>query len=806
MSADVPLMDKEAFYSQLEWLDAISGSEDEIPQQDREIRDRNRQFFRQTLPKQHSKPTSREPPASQISTIDLTTADEHLGRIPKRSRTAPTPLSARSTTVIKATPTGADSSKQAKRQRLPASTSFIEDTPRQEPRPSAVVKLRRTATNPPSLPSSKASSFHSVSGPIMGARKRKHEAGIPQHEQVLKGLRFFYIPGVRISLRKGRMEHAENYGAVVTSVLADATHVIVDDNLTFENIKEIVAPVVDQKQPVIVRDHWPLDSIKEKRLLPTTSSWYCVKGIPSTEALCSSGPVGSTADESPQQSLEIKASGKKPNQRDHELQSTPSQSERSSALQHERPHVIGMGFDAALVTIPSSQPSSGDGASRASPTSNRRPGHDYGDELSQLIDDVQKNYKDLPSLAGDDDEPRSDNKSKTSLTSSDETSQSDSEGEKQAKRRKKSNTPEPRYEDNFACSRGGTIEKAVGPNTRTITVLQQMLDYYTKTNDHWRIQAYRRVINTLSRHPEKVTTAKRARQLPFIGKRLSNKIEEIVKTDRLQRLEQAENDAASRILGLFLGIYGVGLSIAEKWVAQGYRTLDDLLRKAPLTPNQRIGIEHYDDLNTRIPRAEVKALGDCVKDEAARIDKDVELLIGGSYRRGADSSGDIDFIITKAGTKSSEELTPFLDVLVANLTQKGFLTAELASHNSRGSRHSKDGNGSKWHGCCVLPLVAGSNDNDQHRPWRRIDFLLVPETEYGAALIYFTGNDIFNRSLRLLASRKKMRLNQRGLYKDVIRGEVRQKLSEGELVEGKSEKKIFEILGVQWREPHERWC
>lgn len=51
-----------------------------------------------------------------------------------------------------------------------------------------------------------------------------------------------------------------------------------------------------------------------------------------------------------------------------------------------------------------------------------------------------------------------------------------------------------------------------------------------------------------------------------------------------------------------------------------------------------------------------------------------------------------------------------------------------------------------------------------------------------------------------------MRLNQRGLYKDVIRGEVRQKLSEGELVEGKSEKKIFEILGVQWREPHERWC
>lgn len=81
-----------------------------------------------------------------------------------------------------------------------------------------------------------------------------------------------------------------------------------------------------------------------------------------------------------------------------------------------------------------------------------------------------------------------------------------------------------------------------------------------------------------------------------------------------------------------------------------------------------------------------------------------------------------------------------------------------------------------------------------------------PETEYGAALIYFTGNDIFNRSLRLLASKKHMRLNQRGLYRDVNRGPGRQKLSEGVLVEGKSERKIFEILGVTYREPQERWC
>jgi DNA polymerase IV len=115
--------------------------------------------------------------------------------------------------------------------------------------------------------------------------------------------------------------------------------------------------------------------------------------------------------------------------------------------------------------------------------------------------------------------------------------------------------------------------------------------------------------------------------------------------------------------------------------------------------------------------------------------------------------------------------------------------------------------GSKWHGCCVLPRIKGFNDDNSYKAtWRRIDFLLVPETEKGAALIYFTGNDIFNRSMRLLAQKKNMRLNQRGLYKDAAGWPRNHKVTEEDLIEGRDEKRIFEILGVKWREPHERWC
>ena len=130
--------------------------------------------------------------------------------------------------------------------------------------------------------------------------------------------------------------------------------------------------------------------------------------------------------------------------------------------------------------------------------------------------------------------------------------------------------------------------------------------------------------------------------------------------------------------------------------------------------------------------------------------------------------------------------TVVVNQLVPKLFSQNFLKASLAATS---------GDGSNWQGASCLP---------GETIWRRLDFLLVPWSEMGAALIYFTGNDIFNRSLRLLASTKGFRLNQRGLYKDVIRGKGREKITEGTLVESKDERKIFAALGVPWRPPEHR--
>ncbi len=172
---------------------------------------------------------------------------------------------------------------------------------------------------------------------------------------------------------------------------------------------------------------------------------------------------------------------------------------------------------------------------------------------------------------------------------------------------------------------------------------------------------------------------------------------------------------------------------------EGYKTLDELLQRAHLTPNQRIGIEHYVDFNSRIPREEVEQHGTIVRKSLRNIDPAFEVIVGGSYRRGSDTSGDIDCIITRPNTDGNFLRRAVLEQLIPKLFGKKFLVAELAGT-------SRD-DGSKWHGASRLP-----SQSTEPRPWRRIDFLLVPSDELGAALIYFTGTSCIILSLVIISA------------------------------------------------------
>ncbi|KAH6685287.1 hypothetical protein F5X68DRAFT_170898 [Plectosphaerella plurivora] len=810
-SPEPSVEEKRAFFSELSHLDEdSSGSEDDHGNQ---AATQERHRWRNALCQQ--KPNKPRAVASSPS----------LPPLP--SKTLPIPGTSDEYQPANTPPTQAPP--------LQESSATSSDLPRQ---PLAVLKPRRTQSGPaavsksPEVHSDPIDSTTSSEGParpplqpltlkrsstmphplasLIQPKRRPEPPPPPKKEkkqkppsydgpQFLKDVRPFFYPIDVNPVRQYRILFVEAAGATRTCSLDDATHIVVDTNILWTDkfLQKFLASCARLDEVVIVNDGYFPACIKNKILFNPDQNLYKIKGYVEAMAAGKSSnvsPSGPTEKPVPPKTFK-ELPPLKPAQRDSKKRGftegpeTPSGSQRSSGLRN----VPDLQSAPARAPSPPPQDPKQQRQHIAPVIPAKEP---YKDALSEIIAQEVKS-RDLPLDDDDDEANQSDEPSNDVDYDSDR-----SEGERERKRQKtaKSTRKVTAPAEKFACNRGGILGRSnTNANARTIEVLQSMSDHYERWDDTpHRALSYRRVITILKRLPDKLSTYEEAIKYHGIGDRLARKIEEIALTDRLRQLEYANDDPMNAVLKLFVGIYGVGPSQASQLYAQGYRTLEDVRKNAKLSVNQKVGIDHYDDLNTRIPRAEVQALGECVKAAASKMDEGLELIIGGSYRRGAPDSGDIDFIVTRKGTTSSEQLIPSLMRMIESLENEGFLVARLAS-----SRAEK---GSKWHGCCVLPESQWVS-NEPYRPiWRRIDFLAVPESQMGAALIYFTGNDIFNRSVRLLASRRQMRLNEKGLYTGCLRGPGRTKLTEGELAESRDEKRIFEILGVHWREPHERWC
>lgn len=787
-------------------LQAFEG-DDDFDLEELAARERSRSFFRPRL--------SKKKPASIVNAV---LEDAPRLETPKRVSSAPG-LDSGNASSTKNTPADVPVGGPRRNALRRAGERRSDETVVPDSTRASVRAVQRSETTPmPALKRLLSDPRESPSHAVQPKRRKRGSEPVerPEEEHIFKHLSFFYIPDNDVApARRIRINKAREFGASWTRVMSAATHVVVDKGLQWKDVERMLAGADREHPPEVVNEDYPIDCIMFKAVLDPAQRKYQLTGQPPSQP----GPPASEIPPSSgdtSNSLQLKPPQKNLKKWDYVApKATPTRSEESTQGSRVAGTPASQGsesnsLDAAPVVastteivpqpLPQRCPAS-TSAGKAAPARGDRDGK--GDELSEYIDMLQE-YRNLPLDADDEDESKQTIDLARGSSGSDH-SGSDEERNRSNRARRSSRQKNLAFEERFACNSATSKDAASrqdNPNARTIEVLQQMATYYYHIDDHWRTLGYRKAIATLKRQDVKITTEEEAFRLPAIGSRIAQKIEEIVTTDRLQRLEYAEAEPMSKSLQLFLQIYGVGNRQAQQWLAQGFRTLDDLRAKARLSENQRVWVDHHDDLVRRISRREVEALGSVVKRTASKVDPQVEIIIGGSYRRGANDSGDIDFIITKAATSTTADLVPFLNELVSRLEAASFLVARLAA--SRSGRE-----GSKWHGCCILPPTSGINVDDAkgYVPvWRRVDFLLVPETEIGAALIYFTGNDIFNRSMRLLASKKGMRLNQRGLYRDTMHGAGREKPSDGDLLEGRDERRIFDLLGVRWREPHERWC
>ncbi|KAJ3373172.1 hypothetical protein GGF31_001164 [Allomyces arbusculus] len=322
--------------------------------------------------------------------------------------------------------------------------------------------------------------------------------------------------------------------------------------------------------------------------------------------------------------------------------------------------------------------------------------------------------------------------------------------------------------------------------TDVLEALKTRHEHSTEKTAKFRALQYRKAINALKRFPEKIIKVDQLKKthLPGIGDKILAKIDQICRTGTCDAASTSAPEWEP-VVAEFMKLHGVGPTTAKNWYHHGYRTVDDLRqdRHHLLNATHHTALKYWGDLNQRIPRHEVGQVAKLVQVAAQLLfGPETSVYAMGSFRRGAADCGDIDIILSHPKPPTMA-ISP-LHALVAQLKSQGLLIDDLTADHVH----------AKYMGICRVAPTARA---------RRIDLLWVPHDELGASLIYFTGNDVFNRSIRLYAQRKGMSLNQHGLFANVIRVKG-QKINEGTRIAGADELEIFEKLGIPYLPPDER--
>jgi DNA polymerase beta len=329
------------------------------------------------------------------------------------------------------------------------------------------------------------------------------------------------------------------------------------------------------------------------------------------------------------------------------------------------------------------------------------------------------------------------------------------------------------------------------------------------------VRAYVTVLRHLEAHPAPIRSLEEIPVFQGVGEKIKKKMEEIVETGRLEAAEKAKAEYPLDALALFGGIYGIGPVKARELVDMGLRTLTDLRVELHMRPDllhekQKAGLFYYEDLVERIPREEMREhelllqgiLGTHCRDTnptpcgdasvptplssgAGSVSKRegygdacVSITIVGSYRRGAETSGDVDVLLRVPSSWTSLKCASYLHKFVGSLEEGGYMEYGLALGEK------------KCMGIARLP----SHDGKDYKA-RRVDFLITPEHEYACALLYFTGSDMFNVAFRQRALQKGYTLNEHLLT------------SMGDAPTPPpfhTEQDIFRFLSLQYVEPSKR--
>ena len=299
--------------------------------------------------------------------------------------------------------------------------------------------------------------------------------------------------------------------------------------------------------------------------------------------------------------------------------------------------------------------------------------------------------------------------------------------------------------------------------------------------DSFRIRSYRnaaQAIENLSQPiKELIRDPKQVLAIPGIGKGMLLNLQELFKDGKLSIQTQLLDKYHPSMLQL-LKIQGLGpKTIALIWSAYKICDIDgvaNLAREGKIRELPRMGEKHETKLLKAIEdyrRIGGRFLIDAAELEAEKLTAYLEKYPGidkitpaGSLRRGRETVGDLDILVT-GGACTSEEAR---QKAIAYVAQYPPLMDVIASGDNKISFHLRSG--------------------------MQVDVRLLPPESFGAAMQYFTGSKAHNVALRQRALKMGYTLNEYSLAM----------LDGGTPVAGRTEEEIYAKLNLDYIPPEMR--
>jgi DNA polymerase (family 10) len=299
--------------------------------------------------------------------------------------------------------------------------------------------------------------------------------------------------------------------------------------------------------------------------------------------------------------------------------------------------------------------------------------------------------------------------------------------------------------------------------------------------DSFRIRSYRNAAQAIENHSQQIkeliNDPKQILAIPGIGKSMLRNLQDLFKDGKLSVQTELLEKYHPSMLQL-LKIQGLGpKTIALIWSAYKVSDVDGvekLAREGKIRELPRMGEKHETKLLKSIQdyrRISGRFLIDAAEIEAEKLTEYLKTFPGidkitpaGSLRRGRETVGDLDILVTGTACTSAEGR----QAAIAHVAQYPPLMDVIASGDNKISFHLRSG--------------------------LQVDVRLLPPESFGAAMQYFTGSKAHNVALRQRALKMGYTLNEYSLAK----------LEGGEPVAGKTEEEIYGKLNLDYIPPEMR--